>query len=146
MAELAARRDRRLLAIAVLALFGAAVASYLTATHVGADSAMCFGLSGCDIVADSLYARTLGIPVALLGGLIYLFVAATATVGYLRPPTFRKLAALGIFAAATAGLAFSIYLTAVSGWLLGAYCPWCLASSGTMLLVFLLALPGVRLI
>ena len=144
MAETTPPRDHRLLAIAGLALFGAGVAGYLTTTQAAGGGVVCFGLSGCDIVAASPYAHTLGIPVALLGALVYAFVAVTAVAGYIRPSTLGKLAALGVFAAACAGLAFSIYLTVIEGTVLGAYCPWCLTSAGTMLVVFLLSLPGLR--
>ena len=113
--------DRRLrAAIAVLALLGAAVASYLVyARYTGTRLACTTG--GCETVQHSKYAKIADIPVALLGLISYLAVLATALSARI------EAAAIGA-AIVLSGLAFGIYLIVIQVAVIDAICQWCITS------------------
>jgi len=121
-------RDRRLRrAILVLAALGAAIAGYLTYTHLAHVSVACV-TGGCETVQTSRYAELAGVPVAALGLAGYLVIAASAAS---RADLAR---AIGL-AAALGGLAFALYLVYVQVGVLHALCQWCLASDGVLTLL-----------
>jgi len=108
-----------------LALAGVAVAGYLTALKLGGTQAfLCRDGSGCDVVQASRYSVLAGVPTALWGAAIYLAIAVLAAM----PRTVRRWQAA--FMLASGAVAFSIYLTSISIFVIGATCPYCLASGG----------------
>lgn len=107
--------------VVVLALAGAGVAAYLTWVHYQPSRLACFVSSGCETVQHSSYAELAGIPVALLGLVAYLVLLASA---FARSPRAAGAAA----AVAVAGLAFAAWLVYVQGWILHAWCSWCVTS------------------
>jgi len=129
--------DRRLrAAILVLSALGAAIAAYLTATHLAQVQVAC-ATGGCETVQSSRYSELAGIPVAALGLGGYALLAASAA-------TRRELArALGA-AAALGGLAFAAYLLYVQAAVLDAFCQWCLASDAILLVLVPVTLLRLR--
>src|SRR5207247_1585538 len=108
-----------------LALAGVAVAGYLTALKLGGTQAfLCRDGSGCDVVQASRYSVLAGVPTALWGAAIYLAIAVLAAL----PRTVRRWQAA--FMLASGAVAFSLYLTSISIFVIGATCPYCLASGG----------------
>jgi uncharacterized membrane protein len=109
-----------------LALVGMAIAGYLTYTGwTGDRAAYCEAGGGCDIVQSSQWARFLGVPTAFWGLLLYVALAYLA-VRVRRPVVqWRRAWVLGAI-----GLGVSVYLTAVSVFVIQATCPYCLASLG----------------
>ena len=106
-----------------LALLGVGVAGYLTALKLGDNQAfLCRDGSGCDIVQASRYSLLAGVPTALWGAALYLVIAVLAAL----PRTARRWQAA--FMLASAAVAFSLYLTYLSLFVIGATCPYCLAS------------------
>lgn len=135
----------RLKAVAFLALVGTFLSLYLLLYKLGFYGELICGESGsCEFVQSSGYAYFLGIPVAGWGTAWYAAVlvaslrrlgagaSATAPAGFL-------LAGL-----ATAGLAFSIYLTVVELFFLHAICRWCVASALLTVAIFLFVAPWRR--
>jgi uncharacterized membrane protein len=123
-------------AIAVLALAGAGVAAYLTATKLSGAAPVC-ATGGCETVQSSRYSELAGVPVALLGLLGYLLLVGTAAV---RDELAAALgAAIALGAAVYAG-----YLLYVQASVIDAYCQWCLTSD--VLLALLVPLTLVRLL
>jgi len=109
--------------VVVLALLGLGVAGYLTALKLGGNQAfLCRDGSGCDIVQASRYSLLAGVPTAMWGAGVYLAIAVLAAI----PRTVRRWQAL--FMLAAAAVAFSIYLTILSVFVIGATCPYCIAS------------------
>ena len=90
------------------------------------------GLSGgCVSVNASPYSEVFGIPVAALGGFMYLLARGDPLwLGLSRGPRPASLVALIGFIIALAGSLFSLYLTAIEAFVLRAYCMWCLISWG----------------
>ncbi|HVQ77362.1 MAG TPA: vitamin K epoxide reductase family protein [Candidatus Binatia bacterium] len=114
--------------VAALALAGLVVAAYLTWLKLtGNPAVFCGPGSGCDIVQASQYGTLLRVPTALWGGLFYVAVAGLALAGL---SARRWLLA---FLLAAAGAGFSLYLTAISIFVLGTTCLYCLLSAAISL-------------
>jgi len=108
--------------VVALALAGLAVAGYLTALKLGGTQAfLCRDGSGCDLVQASRYSELAGVPTAMWGAGIYLAIAVLAAL----PRTARRWQAA--FMLASGAVAFSLYLTYISLFVVGATCPYCLA-------------------
>lgn len=106
------------------ALSGMTIAGYLAITSVlGGSPAGCGAGSGCDVVQASPLASLLGVSTAALGVALYGALAAVAL--FVRDARLHSRLALSL---SGAGLAVSLYLTAVSIFGLSATCVWCLAS------------------
>jgi uncharacterized membrane protein len=100
---------------------------------------VCGPVGDCDAVQTSVYSELFGIPVAVLGALSYLGILALWAVSHLGRDQAADLARLGLFGLALVGSLFSLYLTFLEPFVIGAVCAWCLASAVTMTLILLLA-------
>jgi uncharacterized membrane protein len=107
-------------AVGILAAAGAAIAGYLTYARFTHTQVAC-ATGGCEIVQRSDYAELVGIPVALLGLMAYLFLLGTAF-------SSSEPARVAAAAVAVAGAAFSAYLVYVQIAIIDAICQWCVAS------------------
>ena len=123
------------MAVGVLALAGAAIAAYLSYTHISDVSIIC-PTSGCATVQRSSYAELGPIPNAYLGVLGYVAILATAVSA--RPLAVRAGAVLALAAAG-----FAMYLLIVQLFVIDAVCIWCAASDGVALMLATAA--GLRL-
>jgi len=111
--------------VVALALVGLAVAGYLTALKLGGNQAfLCRDGSGCDLVQASRYSVLVGVPTAMWGAGFYLAIVVLAAM----PRTARRWQAA--FILVSGAVAFSLYLTYISIFVIGATCPYCLASGG----------------
>ena len=119
--------DRRLrTAIAVLAIAGIGIATYLTYVHYADVKAFCVaGGGGCEKVQTSDYAELAGIPVAVLGLIGYVLILASLWV----PGDNGRLAGAVL---ALSGFGFSAYLTYRELFTIDAICQWCVASAVVM--------------
>jgi uncharacterized membrane protein len=107
-----------------LAAAGMGVAGYLTYTGwSGARALYCEVGGGCDVVQSSRWATLLGVPMAFWGFLTYAVLAAIAW-RVRRATTHWQLAWL----VAGVGWGVSVYLTAISVFVLQATCLYCLTS------------------
>lgn len=125
------------LAIAALSLAGAIVSGVALERHY-AKSATSFCDLGekfnCDIVNRSEQSEVMGIPVAAIGVVGYGVLLVFSTLYRSRAETpFRLLIA------ATAGLAFALYLTYVEAYVLMTWCVLCLTSLALIFLISVLA-------
>ena len=125
--------------IPVIALAGLAVAGYLSAVEMTGTSAVCGPVGNCNLVHQSEYARLFGLPIGLLGFAGYASILGCWFVS--RRATGRPvlLARSALFGLAVAGTLFSVYLTFLEPFVLGATCAWCLASAVLMDAALLLA-------
>lgn len=123
---MSASNKRLFRTVAILAIFGVAVSAVSLQRHYATSKTQYCDIGetfNCDIVNRSQYSSILGIPVALIGMLGYAAIAGMATIYRERRDTPAIL-----FAAATAGLAFALYLTYIEGHVLGVWCILCLSS------------------
>ena len=106
-----------------ISIAGMALTGYLTFTSLTGGSVRgCSAGGGCDAVLSSRWATTFGLPTAFWGFFAYAGLAGIA---------FMKRAGKHwryAWTAAFLGVAFSVYLTAVSLTVLHATCPYCLTS------------------
>jgi len=115
--------DRTLaLAAGALTVLGIGIAGYLTWVHYAELSPVCVGGGGgCERVQNSEYAELAGVPVAVIGLLGYLAIAASFAI---RGSNGRLAGAfLGLV-----GAGFSAYLTYLELFVIDAICQWCVAN------------------
>lgn len=124
------------IALAVLALPGLGVASYLTYSHYADQATVCAGIGQCELVQTSKYSEIAGVPVALMGLLYFVAVASLAVARLLRLALALDWATPVAFSLALGGTAFVAYLTAIELFVLNAICPWCV-SLATMTVISL---------
>lgn len=128
--------------VVVFCLVGLGVSVYMAYVEVSHTSAVCGPIGDCNTVQQSPYATLFGVlPIGLLGIAGY---AAMLVVWALRQwghGQLRRLSAAALLAMALFGAAFSIYLTFLEPFVIGATCMWCLTSALSMTLV-LFALAG----
>jgi uncharacterized membrane protein len=101
--------------------------------------AACGPIGDCNTVQQSPYARLFGVlSVGTLGLIGYLGMGAAWAVARFAPARLQAGATRILFGLAALGTLFSIYLTFLEPFVIGATCAWCLASAvlttGLMLL------------
>jgi uncharacterized membrane protein len=135
------------LAIPVLSVAGLGVAAYLAYAETAQVTAVCGPVGDCNTVQQSPYAWLFGvIPIGLLGLVGYLFIMATWAAGRFGPPSLVQAARLGLLATTVAGTAFSVYLTLLEPFVIGATCAWCLTSAVIMTLLMLIAVRSMAVL
>jgi len=123
---------------------GLFVAGYLSSVELRNVEAVCGPVGDCNTVQQSKYARLFGVlPIGVLGlmGFAAIFVAwVVRRRGKGRLPLYASVAMLGMTAF---GILFSIYLTFLEPFVIGATCLWCVSSAVIMTLLYIMAIrPG----
>ena len=127
-------------AIPALTLVGLGVAGYLMYVEVWQVTAVCGPVGDCNAVQQSQYARLFGwIPVGLLGVIAYVLIGLAWSVassgrGHRAAQAGRALVGLTL-----TGTLFSMYLTFLEPFVIGATCAWCLSSAVIITLLMLLS-------
>ncbi len=120
----------------VLLVIGLGVAFYLSFVEVSGTEAICGPVGDCNTVQTSPYAILFGVlPVGILGLVGYLLIGLGWVVAMFGPQSLRFTAKTAIFLFALFGILFSIYLTFLEPFVIGASCVWCLSSAIIMTLV-----------
>jgi uncharacterized membrane protein len=116
--------------IPVLTGFGMLVAGYLTFVETTGAEAVCGPVGDCNTVQQSPYAMLFGVlPVGLLGLLGYVGILTGWLVSRFTSGQISRLAVIAVFVMAFIGTLFSIYLTILEPFVIGATCAWCLTSA-----------------
>lgn len=129
-----------------LALAGTSVAAYLSWVALDpSKEVVCGALGDCHAVQGSQYAAIGGVPVAVLGLLMYLgLLALTAgRVTGLGGPSMQQALPPLTFALALGGVVYSGYLTYLELAVIHAICVWCVTSAAIVTALFVLTLPDV---
>jgi len=123
------------------ALFGLAVAGYLTAVKLAGQLPVCGPLKGCETVALSEYSEFAGIPVALAGATFSAVLIALQVIWWRMNDRRALLAAygLGLF-----GMLFVAYLTYLEVFVIHAVCVWCVAYAIAIVAGWVVAAVGLR--
>jgi len=131
-------------AIPILCVIGLAVAGYLAYVETTNTEAVCGPVGDCNTVQQSQYAHLFGIlPIGLLGMVGYILFLAAWYVQKFLSGKLADYGALGMLVMATFGTLFSVYLTFLEPFVIGATCAWCLASAVVMTILMLLSIaPG----
>ncbi|MEA3351376.1 MAG: vitamin K epoxide reductase family protein, partial [Chloroflexota bacterium] len=123
--------------IPALSVVGLVVAGYLSYVEITRTEAVCGPVGDCNTVQQSPYARLFGIlPIGVLGVSGYVAILAAWAFQHYGPENWRTLAAQGVWAMTLFGTLFSIYLTFLEPFVIGATCAWCLASAVVITLQF----------
>ena len=131
-------------AIVLLALVGLLVATYLWLYKIGMLGELQCGTGSCEYVQTSRFAELFGIPVAFYGVVGYAGLLGLGLAGL--QPMFAANRRVGALLAtlATAGFAFTLYLTAIELFVLHALCRWCVVSAVIMTAIWVLSIVGLR--
>lgn len=131
--------------VPLLAAAGIGVAAYLSFVEVTGQSAVCGPVGDCNAVQQSPYARLFGVlPVGVLGLFGYAAILAAWMLGRSGPRSVRESALRFRWAMAFAATAFSVYLTFLEPFVIGATCMWCITSSVVIALLLLVTTMELR--
>ena len=126
--------------IPLLSIVGISIAGYLSYVEFNQVEAVCGPVGNCNTVQQSSYAKLFGIiPIGFLGILGYLAVIIFWLVEILDLPSLEQYARLGLWIITLMGTLFSIYLTFLEPFVIGATCMWCLSSAILMTILYLIA-------
>jgi uncharacterized membrane protein len=128
--------------VPALVVVGAGVACYLSYVEVTHTEAVCGPVGDCNTVNQSEYATLFGfLPVGVLGLVGYGVILALWVLRHSGTGNMPRLATLGFWAAALFGTLFSVYLTFLEPFVIGATCAWCLTSAVIMTLLLWTSAP-----
>ena len=123
--------------VSILLVIGIAVAIYMAYVEVTSSEAVCGPVGDCNTVQQSSYALLFGfIPIGLLGVLGYLVIGIVWLVSLNGEKKWRRTSLIILWGLLLFGTLFSIYLTFLEPFVIGATCVWCLTSSVVMALLF----------
>jgi uncharacterized membrane protein len=136
--------SRLTVAVPLIAAIGIGVAAYLTYIESSGATAVCGPVGDCNTVNQSEYAMLFGvIPVAVLGLASYVAILLAWSVTRLGSSPAADWAKLALLALCVIGTLFSVYLTFLEPFVIGATCAWCLTSAVAITVLMLLsARPG----
>jgi len=133
-------------AIPAICLIGFGVAGYLAYVETTQVEAVCGPVGDCNTVQQSEYARLFGIlPIGVMGLIGYVLIFLAWLVEQQYQKRWGDYARLALFGMSVFGLLFSVYLTFLEPFVIGASCAWCLTSAILMTILFWLALPGGKM-
>jgi uncharacterized membrane protein len=142
-APAAADAGRPGFAVPLLAALGVVVAGYLTWVESSGAQAVCGPIGDCNAVQQSGYAFFLGVPVGTLGLAGYVAIACAWLVARCAAHRLADAAAVALLVLSLIGVGFSLYLTFLEPFVIGATCAWCLASALLITaLLLVVARPG----
>jgi len=128
-----------------LAIIGLGVAAYLSYVEVTRATAICGPVGNCNSVQESIYARLFGvIPIGLMGIAGYIAILAAWLLRIYGPGKYRDLLTIAIWGMAWFGVLFSIYLTFLEPFVIGATCAWCVTSAIIMTLILLISTASAK--
>jgi uncharacterized membrane protein len=126
----------------ILVIIGFSVATYLSVIELSGSEAICGPVGDCNSVQSSPYARLFGvIHIGLLGMVGYVVIGLVWAIGRWGKQEWRGMANMAMFAFGVFGTLFSIYLTFLEPFVIGATCMWCISSAVIMTLLMFNATP-----
>jgi uncharacterized membrane protein len=129
--------------IPVLAVIGLGVSLYLGSVETSGVEAVCGPVGDCNAVQQSEYASIFGIPIGVLGAIAYIGLIVGWIVTRFAKGRTADIASFLIAVTAFGGTVFSIYLTFLEPFVIGATCMWCLTSALAIVgLLWFTAAPG----
>lgn len=126
--------------IPVLCVVGLAVAGYLAYVEATGAEATCGPIGDCNTVQQSPYSRLFGVlSIGVFGLIGYVALITTWALARFARGRTAQAATVALFVVALVGTLFSIYLTFLEPFVIGATCAWCLTSAVLMTAVMLLS-------
>jgi len=132
------------LVIPILCILGISIAGYLAYVETTQIQAVCGPVGDCNTVQQSEYARLFGlIPIGDLGVVGYLMILIGWIIRRFAKEPMTTYANLAMLVLTASGTLFSIYLTFLEPFVIGATCAWCITQAVLMTsLLWLTVLPG----
>lgn len=115
--------------VPMVAAAGLIVSAYLARIETTGVEAVCGPVGDCNAVQQSTYASILGVPIGVLGVVAYVFLIIGWFVSTVARGRLGQLGAAAVFIVAFGGTLFSVYLTFLEPFVIGATCIWCLTSA-----------------
>jgi uncharacterized membrane protein len=133
-------------AVPVLCLAGLGVAGYMSYVEITHVEAICGPLGDCNSVQQSPYATLFGfLPVGVLGMVGYIGIGVTWFLYRYGPKNGRNIFAIGTWGMTLLGTLFSIYLTFLEPFVIGATCAWCISSAVIItLILWATTMPAIK--
>jgi len=103
---------------------------------------VCLG-TGCETVRLSAYAHLWGLPMPAFGVAGYLLVTLLIVAEPLMVPAVAGAARYALVGVTGFGFLYSLYLEYLQGFVLHAFCAWCVTSGVVMTVLFALAVYNV---
>jgi uncharacterized membrane protein len=130
--------------IPVLSIIGLAVAVYLSYVDISSSKAVCGPVGDCNTVQESTYAYLFGIiPVGVIGIIGYIAILLAWFIQYFGSLSLQKFGTMAIWLMVWFGMIFSIYLTFLEPFVIGATCIWCITSAVIMTILLWISTPSV---
>ncbi len=127
----------------ILALLGLFDSLYLLWVYTSPSRPMvCFG-TGCDAVRASAYAHMGGVPMPVFGVAGYVVIAILIMAESLVPPARAVDVRYALAGATGFGFLFSLYLEYLQGFVIHAFCAWCVTSGLVMTALCALAIYNI---
>jgi uncharacterized membrane protein len=132
-------------AIPILVAGGLAVSGYFVYLELTSGTVTCGPAKGCDTVQNSPYARLFGVvPLGMFGFVGNIAILAGWLAWQYGPVSLRRPGSLAMWAFCVFGVLFSIYLTFLEPFVIGATCLWCITSAVLMMLLLLHSTPAAQ--
>lgn len=129
----------------LLVLGGLAISGYFIFTKLTDTTVVCGPLPGCEEVQNSRYATLFGnISMGQLGFAGNLAILAGWLLQYHGPDSLKKNGALIVWGCCLFGVTFSIYLTFLEPFVIGATCMWCIMSAVFMMQLLMNSTPAAQ--
>jgi len=134
------------ISIIVLTIIGLGVAFYLAFVEVSQTEAVCGPVGDCNTVQTSRFAQLFGIiPVGIMGVVGYFGILLLEIIRFFSPNwKIRAYSILFIWGIAIFGTLFSIYLTFLEPFVIGATCMWCVSSAIIMTAILVISTPSAK--
>jgi uncharacterized membrane protein len=130
--------------VAMLALAGIFVATYLLLYKLGMIGHLSCSIGSCETVNTSKWATFLGMPVAGWGVAFYVALFALALVSTGERYADSRGMAQALVAFAGTGVLFSAWLTWLELFRIHAICQWCVTSAILVTIIFVLSVLELR--
>ena len=130
--------------IALLALIGVLVASYLALYKAGAIAELACSVGSCETVQLSRWAMFLGLPVAAWGVVFYVVLLGVSVAGLQGPWAESRQVSLALVGLSGWGVLFSTWLTYLELFVIRAICQWCVVSAVLVTIAFVVSLMDLR--
>jgi uncharacterized membrane protein len=143
MIESSPRRGISLRVVSLVLVFlGLLVSGYLSYVKLTDVPMACIqgSVFNCDVVQNSVYSEMFGIPIAWMGFATYIVIGLLLLFQD-RIAFLREYGMLILFGVVLFAWVYSMYLVYLQGWVIGAWCQWCLMHEIIMTVLF-----GVTLI
>lgn len=129
-----------ILGVLFVSVAGTLLTFYIWARKRRGEKLICLLGDNCNEVVYSQYSVTLGIKNEVLGLAYYAFIAFAASVFLVMPERVDSWMQVGLLLVTGCAAAFSLYLTAIQGFVIRKWCEWCLISTLLSLLIFIFLL------